>query len=213
MKKRFVLIFAAIFLPVLCFGCQNAAGEKSLYEHGLEVISLAEEMAESDAYISLYSISREGMELLSAVREGDYTEPTAVYRIVISEEDFLKMPSVADTLVMNDLSDRLKQYVNSNMHHAASSLVTYGGNLDVVTATAVCTASKTFVLDDITENTVYLYVYENAVPAIVTYTVGEGGAVSASAKFVFDDTFRTDTVNAIERFFAEMDVDVSIIPI
>ena len=76
-------------------------------------------------------------------------------------------------------------------------------------ASSVCTVGKTFVNENATEDVIYLYTYENALPVAVTFTIGEDQAVSASGVFVMYDGFTCGSADEIKSFFSDIIVDVT----
>ncbi len=211
-KLRKTIFIVSVLGMILLFGaCDNArknSSDKSLYKHGLELISLLEEMAESEAYLEMYiNTSSDVYEIISTAAKGDFTEPKAVYQIAISDDMLLKLLGYAVT-DMDGLSDTLKEYVKSRVHNSIVSIINSTGGTDMVAASSICTAGKTFVSDEQVGNVIYLYTYEDAVPVIITFKEGENGAVSASGNFIFCEDFMTDTKQKIEQFFAELEIDV-----
>ena len=83
------------------------------------------------------------------------------------------------------------------------------GGTEELAVSSICTHGKTFVDDSITDNTIFLYVYEDALPIAVTFTVGEDGAVSASGTFIMYDGFSCGSVEEVEESFRAFDVEVS----
>ena len=207
--KKSMSLVLALSMVFLLAACSNNAREssdnKTIYEHGIELISLMEEMAESETYFALYSGSPELQEIVSVVGSGDYAEPKAVYKIKIADD---MLSGMAEVESAGGLSDTLKEYVVSRAQAAVVSQINAAGGANMLAAASICTAGKTFVSDELTENAIYLYTYENAVPAIVTFTTGENGAVSASGSFIFYEDFKTDTAGDIEQFFAEIGAEV-----
>ncbi len=86
MKKsiRLAALILSAFMLMSFAACGDApakAEEKSLYDHGLELIALLDEMAESKEYLSLFSANDELMEILAEAAEGDFSKPQAVDRL------------------------------------------------------------------------------------------------------------------------------------
>ncbi len=210
MKKLRKVFFIVLTLGiVLLFGaCDNAlegSSDKSLYEHGLDLISLLKEMAGSEAYIGIYIGGDEEISTIVAnAAKGDYTKPKAVYQIMISEDKLLKLLDITDT-DMEGLSDTLKEYIKQRLQNSITSLINSSGGTNMIAASSICTAGKTFVsaADEHIGNVIYLYTYENAIPVIVTFVEGENGAVSASGSLIFNEDFMTDTEQKVEQFFAD----------
>ena len=76
-------------------------------------------------------------------------------------------------------------------------------------ASSVCTVSKIFVNENVADDVIYLYTYDDAVPVAVTFTVGEDQAVSANGVFVMYDQFTCGSSDEIKEFFSDISVDVT----
>lgn len=185
--------------------CSNNTGEnnsdKSIYEQGLTLIPFMEEMAESESYLTLHSGGLDLQEVVSRVSNGDYTEPKAVYQIKFSD-------NVIEDENINRLSNTLKEFVTSKLQLTVTTQINAAGGQNMMVAGTICTAEKFFVNNNLTEDITYLYTYEDAVPVMVTFIVGEDGAVLASGRFIFYEDFKTDTAESIEQFFTEIGVGV-----
>lgn len=93
-------------------GCGGGnSSNKTLYEEGLEVISLMEEMASNDTYLKIYSASSEIQDIVRNAGEGDFSEPKAIYKVAISEETLLALAEITGSEATDGLSDTLKGYV------------------------------------------------------------------------------------------------------
>lgn len=189
--KRFVRLAAVILSAAMLTGlaaCGDApakAEEKSLYDHGLEMIALLDEMAGSEEYLSLFSSSEELTAILTEAANGDFSKPQAVYKLSGGGDRVMYMSDEIEAF--NALSDTLKENVRSRLFSALVTKINAQAGSMVLAASSICTAGKTFVSSELTENMTYIYVFENAVPAAVTFTMGEDGAVSASAAFILHD--------------------------
>ncbi len=176
----------------------------SLYAHGLEVIALMEEMLRTE-YPELMTTDEE---ILSAIQGGfgdDFSEPKAVYSICVGED---VLTTVEEFNRLEDASDDLKDYF---MQKLLGSLVNrvngLGGSADLAAA-SICTAEKLFVEETASENVIYLYTYDDAVPVAVTFLVGEDHAVSASGMFVLYEDFACGSAGEIKAYFAGIPVEV-----
>ena len=74
MKKKNLVIFSVILILSLT-ACGSKKEQSSLYEQGLEVVSLMEEMANSESYIQLFTGNTEINEIIQNIAEGDYSQP------------------------------------------------------------------------------------------------------------------------------------------
>jgi len=210
----FVLILGMFFMFTAC--SDNDAGsdkvndtektsDKSIYEHGLDLIILMEEMAESEDYLDLMMGNPEINEIVSVVGDWDYTKPKAVYQISFSDETYTTMIDLAD---VQGLSDTLKDYVISKTQNSVANMINARGGTKILVAASSCMAGKCFVSNEITEDVMYIYTYDNAIPVIITFAVGEDGAVSASGSFIFYEDFKADTAQDIEQSLGLIGVNV-----
>ena len=81
MKRSIAVLLSAIMLLSLCAcGGETSAKteEKSLYEHGLDVIAVMSEMTQLESYVETYTGSGEIKEIVQTIGEEDYTTPKAV---------------------------------------------------------------------------------------------------------------------------------------
>ncbi len=191
-------IFFLAFALMLSGACRNPKGntkkEISLYERGLEIVSIIKEMAGSDEFTALFSVDTEIRSILHNAGQGDFSQPATVYRIRFSEPAFLNsLLDLAET-DLKKLSPSLEEALKSKALSSVFTLMNarFGGN-NALAASSICIAETIFVYDKMEENQIYLYTYENAVPAAVTFLKGEDGAVSATGSFVFYDSSKADT--------------------
>lgn len=205
--KCVIIFFAvpAILLLGACGGTEDKnAADKSLYEQGLEVISLITEMANSQQYLSLYSDNTNVLDLISAAGKGDFSRPTALYKITSSDNS----ESVLDLIQADELSETLKKNVKSRMLSAIATQINAMGGYETLAASGLCTSEKLFVSNELKEDEIYLYTYKDAVPVAVTFTKGENGAVSASGIFILYKDFAVDTILGTPELLKELGVEI-----
>lgn len=184
-----MLACSALFLLASCGGKKGES--KSIYEQGLTLVSLLQEMAGSDSYLQLYSSMLEAQQILSDAANGDYTAPRAVYRIRISD--------AAVFAGIETLPDTLRDYASSRIQSSLANLINAQSGSSILAAASICTAEKTFVCSDFTGNTTYLYTYDSGVPVLVTFLAGEDGAVAAHGSFVLSEDFGTESAADIRQ--------------
>lgn len=200
------LAASLVLLVAACGGGTEAeSGEKPLYERGLEVVSLMAEMAGSDAYLSAYSDSEEIREILSGAGAGDFSSPEAVYRV--------KLPAgalwgLAQMPASGELTEPLREEIESKIYSAFVSQINAMGGTASLAAASICTAGTLFVDKGLTENTLYLYVFENAVPAAVVFLPGEDGAVSATGMLILYDGFDVGELQGSGPFFGQTGIEI-----
>ncbi len=207
MKSAVCLLLAAALaaLPACGAGTESGrTGDKSLYERGLDMIALMQEMAASDEYIALMSSSEEFKDVLSTAAQGDVSHPQAVYRIKVLGNSFFDLAG-AD---IDGLSEALRDNLESKLNAAIFTQINAQGGSMALAAASICTVGATFVSDELTEDVVYLYTFEDAAPAAVTFGKGEGGAVSATGMFILYDGFRPKDEADLRQMLVGIDIQV-----
>ena len=216
MKKSFkkllnivsvVMVLVLVLNLSACKNNESSAKTKSLYAQGLEVIQLMIEMTQSEEYVELFGGSSEIKTIIQNISTGDYTTPKAVYAISISDEN---LTAIAELKNLDKLSKELKSFL---MQKILSSLMTRFnsmGGVDNIAAASICAAGKTFACENANEDVIYLYTYDNAVPAAVTFSVGEDHTISASGFFVLYDKFTDGSADEIKSFFSDNNIIVEV---
>ena len=205
--KRFLLLITALSLLTGLAACGKAEPKASsateLYEAGLELISVMEEMIQSQEYAAIMgSPSIDSM--ATDADTGDYDSPIAVYQISMPNiTAYLKRTNAQNMELLNSLSRNLRKQVENRF--SFSVMINYinstkGNNAIAFSSIYVATDKN----DDlrIDEPTVLLYIFEEGIPIAVSFS--EYGAMHG--QFVFlEDNFNYSTLKA---FFKELDCTV-----
>ena len=215
MKKRIVAIamaFALLLSLCACGGESTSTSEgKALLDHGLDVIATMDEMADSDEYINFYTASKDMAEIVKKIRKGDHSAPVAVYKITIAKEAIEAWDMLSG---LDGLSENLKTAMRQKAFGAALiTQINAQNGATTLAATTICTAGKTFVSTEGDGDAIYLYVYENACPAAVSFVRGEDNSVSASGTFILNDGFDAGSPESLEAFFGEVGAVIEEIPL
>lgn len=200
MKKWIALLMALLMLGLTACG-----SETSLYAHGLDVVQMLSEMAQSEECIGLYTADAAIGSLVQEIGEQDHWAPKAVYAISVTDENLSAMAELDGM----ELSDELKAYLKQRTLSTLVPQINAQSGVEALAAASICTAGKTFVSKDAESDVIYIYAYENAVPTAVTFTVGEDGAVSASGVFIMNENFTCGSAEEIENFFSDISVEVT----
>ncbi len=158
--------------------------EKSLSDHGMDVISMMSDMVRNDGYSEIYG--GDISDLSETAKAGDYSVPKAVYEIAISDG---YLSSAYESACFEGFSEPIENYMRSRMISGMSAQINAMAGADNVAAGSIFTAGKTFVSEEISEDTLYLYVFESGVPVMISFITGEDMSVSAGGTFIFNDDF------------------------
>ncbi|MBQ7776954.1 MAG: hypothetical protein IJ379_13645 [Lachnospiraceae bacterium] len=195
---------------------QNSATEsspstdKSLYQHGMDIVALMDEMLRSEIYLSTMTGSSEIQAKAEEIARGNYSSPKTVYEI--TPPTFNKLLALLEEEIagMDQLSPALQENLNNRSTSAfLTQLNAMNGTTSLATV-SVFTGSKTFVSGMLTENLIYLYTFEEGYPIAVTFTKGEGGAVAASGLFLLSDKVSVESIEALEQSLADMYMECTI---
>ena len=184
-RKRICILITAALL--LCTACDafGEASEPDYYRIGLKVTAIMSEITDSEAYLSIFTRPEYFSEVREKVNTHDYDSPVAVYSVTMSDpktflEDVLRdeeegrelwdslSPVLQDQLLMRIGIPTLGPIVNAragteylSFFNAATALIRDEG----LTAQKSC---------------VYLYVFEEGVPILVSF-----GYRAASGSFFY----------------------------
>ena len=184
---------------------ENNVTNKSLYEQGMEVVALMAEMTRTEEYVQAHTGSPEIMEIVQGIAEGDFSTPKAVYSITAKDEVLFGLLEIDEP---EGVSEELKKALLNRTLGSLMTQINGMAGVEKLAASSVCTVGKTFVNEQLTDNVIYLYTFENALPVAVTFTVGEDGAVSAGGNFIMYEDFTCDSIEEIQAFLAEISVEV-----
>lgn len=200
--KRLLMI-GMLFVALGLSGCGGGKREEeSLYEHGLEVVELMTEMVNNEAYVQNFTANDEILSIVKKISKGNYDVPREVYEINLGDNVSGLLFGENEGLIA--ISDQLKRVMEKK---AISAVVTqinaYGGATNLAAST-VCTAGQSFVNDQLEEDIIYIYLYEEAKPVAVTFLSEGNGIVSANGCFLMLDEAESFGENELISLFEEM---------
>lgn len=198
MKKKNLVIFSVILILSLT-ACGSKKEQSSLYEQGLEVVNLMNEMADSQSYVQMFTGNTQIGEVIQSNTNGDYSKPQAVYEVVLQKDNYQGLLGNEDT--QTAMSDKLERITEKKVN---ASLITqmnaYGGSENLAAST-ICTAGISFVNSKVKEDVIYIYVYENTAPVAVVFLQEGNDIVSANGTFMFGEELMNLTEESISRLF------------
>lgn len=207
MKKVTGALVAAVLTGTLLLssGCSSMQKEKSLYEQGVEIISAMKEITENEACLNAVTNSAIVKSHLSHVGAEDPGKPKAVYEISM-EEDQLRKILQLDT--MGELSEALETNLKARGGQMLAGQFNLQGKAEEAAAANAGAVSRTFVNTDFTGNVMYLYLYEDAAPVVVSFSGGADHTVNAVGKFVLSEGTKLEGKEDIEAVFDVFPVEI-----
>ena len=194
----------AVLLLTLIFALTGCGEKKRLVDHGMEVVELIEEAINSKEYVRIYSASEQITRVIEEVAEGDFSELEAVYSIRIDEDDLLEMADVD----LDDMPESLQKVMKSKMAGSVANMINARSGAEKLATSSIISMGKTFAFKEEVENQIYLYIFEDAKPIMVSFVAGEDKTVSAGGTVIFADDFECDSADDVEDLLREYDADV-----
>ena len=176
----------------------------SAYDKGIEIVGLMDEMVHSDKYISIMSAGGEIEKKADEIAEGRYESPSQVFCLSGFSQDAM-ISIIGGKEAVEGLSDELTDFLNRKMAGGIISQINAQEGSVALATTSIFSANNTFVCKDISEDSIYLYIYPDSYPAAVVFNRGENSTVSATGYYLLNEDIRTadekDTQQKIEDLF------------
>ena len=205
-KSKCILVMAMTIITMLMLsGCgEEQSGGKSLREHGMDLVRIMEEMVKNDNYGKLVGGDNSSLEEIRIqLAAGDYASPEAVYE--------MSVPSVQSVLALADESEGSYDFsdaLNRQLDNKGASVLVNQLNAMKGTAALACsslyTAGKAFVSNELSENTIYVYTFENGYPVAVVFTAGEDHAVTAQGTFILWEDIEGEAFESLQNLLKEL---------
>ena len=181
MKRILAFLIALTLVLTPALALAEAAEPVSLTERGLDLIrymaSLAS-LASDPAYVAMYSASQDVEALVSAFAAGSYDRAQSVSLLSFSDSALTAM--AGDALSGQDMTPAVREYIRNRLPSALLSSVNARQGVNQIAAASILSQSRLFVDEAVTEPMIYIHVFDDSTVVAVTFTPGEGGAVSAS---------------------------------
>ena len=206
MKKKFIVILTVIMILSVT-ACGTRKEQDSIYEQGLEVVALMDEMADSQSYVQMFTGNNQISEVIQSNTNGDYSEPVKVYEVVLQNDNSLGLLRNDET--QESMSDKLKEIISKKVNASVITQLNAHGGSENLAASTICTAEISFVNNEVKEDVIYIYVYENTAPVAVMFSQEGNDIVSANGTFMFGEEFRNLTEESISELFEGLYVTVS----
>ncbi len=214
--KKHVLVMVMALVCLIAFAKprpkEESPKEKTLMEQGLSLIDLMLEKASCDAYIEMFlSDSFNVKENAKKIKDGDYSKPTAVYRLVKdSSSSVIQLMADMVDYDLSVLTPRIREEMEGQVFLSFASLWNSRNGVNDMALSSVLVSGLVFDSDELKEDCIYIFTFKDAYPVTVSFKRGEGKAVSASAMFIMDKDFPNSLIQMFEKFNKEFNMEMKI---
>ena len=198
MKKKNLVIFSVILILSLT-ACGSKKEQVSLYERGLEVVDLMDEMADSQSYVQMFTGNAKISNVIQNNTNGDYSKPQTVYEVVLRKDNYQGLIGNED--IQTTMSDELERIMKKKVHASLITQINAYGGSENLAASTICTAGISFVNKEEKDDVIYIYVYENTAPVAITFLQEGNDIVSANGTFMFGEELMNLTEETILQLF------------
>lgn len=207
MKKQRLLtmIVLVCFSLIFLSGCgtnPNMPESKSVKSLTTESLSLLDQMARSDSYLSTYTSlgdKDQTSSILAKIRSvADLTKPTDVYCIDVNEEKLI--PLVLGTT--SDLPTDKKKYQEDKVNLSIASLINGKQGTDYMFIHTALHAKSGGFCSETKEGSVMLNVYETGYPVLSVVHPLNDGYVEVSSTILFIDATSENSEAEIEEMLS-----------
>lgn len=205
MNKKFIALAVIVLSALSLTSCGN---EKSLVQHGMDMVALMDEMTESQNYLQCYTSDEEILSIIKTLAKGKYSHYDTVYALDFDAETITAMHEI---LQIDFASVNMHTYLRNQAETTVIPQINGREGAKKLAAASICAAGKTFVYDALEDSVIYLYSFDDTAPIAVIFTPGDDGAVSAQGYFVLADGFTASDITEVEAFFAEYAPTVTVV--
>lgn len=186
MKK--IAIISTFFILFFTIACSNNLEKKPddfLYNKGLEMIGVMEETALSETFKDAV-LPTEDNPFFSKVSELDLENPLKVYELKISKKYLEHQFSEA---FISDISNAFQRGLEIKSKESIALQINGKLGSEAILFSSLTNYKDAFSYPDLKEDVIYLYIYDQELSVMVTYSVYDD-AVSAASFFVIHENLK-----------------------
>ena len=182
MMKKAIITAVAVLQILICFAGCSSGENAGLYQKGLEVSKIMEEMVDSESYANIMGAPNMLEEKRSQAAQVELSEPVCTYELILPDKDELVVKSgMADISDWAKLSRPLKEQIGNRVSFQTfASIINASMGSETL---AFCSLYTAIIKDEsikCSSPVTYLYVFD--IDTAVAVTFGDG---SATGCFLF----------------------------
>lgn len=162
-----------------------------------KVVSLMQDMLDSDSYLDCFGSRSYSEALVDDLKAHKKSSPSAIYELDITNVTQL----FGDDIDTSDFSDTLKDHMDSAKYRSLAAYINTKSGSDAISTTSALTAQMVFDCKEVTKSTAFLYIYEDGYPILFSVTKGEADSVSICGTFLIASSLCTSDQNELIEAF------------
>lgn len=214
--KKFLCLALALCMTLGLCGCRfitkeiierdvTAADNETLYEHGMELGGLLEEMLSSPEYFEMMGGSDRLSEVIDSLMGADLSEPESAYIVTLPED---ALPTLMDSaeVDMDQFSGGLRDFMVRRMISSVPSILNSRQGAETLAAASILTVSDAWAEEDLELGCYLILSYPDACPVMVSFC-GNNGVVNGTATMLIGEPLEEDSMEGVSRLFDYLGID------
>ncbi|MDE5790367.1 MAG: hypothetical protein K2H96_03955 [Muribaculaceae bacterium] len=174
------------------------------------MIQTMSELASSHDYTELYTSSEDILNIFDNICKSNFSKAVKVYSIEMNEKN---VKLLMEALTVSDYNiesfpKSVQSAIKQKFQLGIASIINgrlYGAN--ALAASTIISVERSFVYNTLTNDLLYIYLFEKGATAIVSFIVGDGNSIIAKGDFLMTNqqlNFNNDNSNSIEQIFSSV---------
>lgn len=182
-----------------------ALDDTALYEHGMELAELLEEMLGSPEYFELMGGSERLGQVIDPLMRADLSQPESAYLVTLSE-DALPLLMDAAEVDMDQFSDGMRDFLERRMISSVPSLLNSRQGAETLAAASILTVSDAWAGEGLEQGCYLVFNYPNACPVMVSFYGGDG-LIEGTAAMLIGEPLEEDSIEGVRELFGYLGIE------
>lgn len=215
MKKPLIFLLALCLMMGLC-GCQaitkeiiqrdaTVSDDAALYEHGMELAELLEEMLGSPEYFEMMGGSERLGEVIAPLMRADLSQPESAYLVTLSEEALPLLMDAAE-VDMDQFSHRMREFLERRMISSVPSILNSRQGAETLAAASILTVSDAWAGENLELGCYLILNYPDACPVLVSFWGGDG-LIEGTAAMLIGEPLEEDSMEGVHELFSYLGIE------
>lgn len=179
--------------------------DEALYEHGMELGELLEEMLRSPEYFDLMGGSDRLSEVIIPLMRADLSEPESAYIVELSPDALPLLMSAAEA-DLDSIPGGLRDFIERRMISSVPSIINSQQGAETLAAASILTVSGAWPDGELEAGRYLILNYPYVCPVMVSFC-GENGVVSGTATMLIGSALEEDTMDGVYELFGYLGID------